>query len=526
MSLRRDVFIGRVVLVLLALTFVLSVGVTAMAQEQPSKVDIFAGYSWYNPGGKVTWGNVPSMPKGWGASSTFNFYKDLGLTLDFSGHYKNTANVGTFMAGPRYKFRSEHFSPFIEALVGVARVSPAGLKEANRVAFAGGGGFDLNISNHWAWRVLQADYLYTSYQDKVNNPAINYRWDGTRIQSGLVFMLGGGAPPLPVAAACAAQPTEVMAGEPVKVTMTPSNFNPKRTLTYKWNATGGKVSGTDVNATVDTTDMAPGSYTVTGNVTDNGKGKKQMTASCNASFTIKEPPKHPPTITCSANPTTVKSGDPATISAQANSPDNRPLSYSWNATAGRVSGTGAQVTLDTAGAPAGPITVNGTVSDDRNLTANCTSSVNVEVPPPPPTSSKINQITFPDKKRPARVDNAAKAILDDVALRLQREADAKGVVVGYATADETKKKANKNLAAQRAYNTKQYLTAEKGIDPTRIEVRTGTGDENKAEIWLVPTGATFAGEGTTVVDESSMAKPAKKPAKKAAPKAKQAAPAQ
>jgi outer membrane protein OmpA-like peptidoglycan-associated protein len=196
------------------------------------------------------------------------------------------------------------------------------------------------------------------------------------------------------------------------------------------------------------------------------------------------------------------------------------LTYSWNASGGKVNGTGANVQLDTAGAPAGPITVNGTVSDDRGLTASCSSQVNVEVPPPPPTASKLNEINFPDKKKPARVDNAAKAILDDVALKLQRDADAKAVVIGFADADELKKKTNKNLAAERAYNTKQYLTAEKGIDPARIEVRTGTGEGQKAEIWVVPAGATYTGEGTTVVDESMFAKKVtKKPMAKKKPAA-------
>ena len=48
-------------------------------------------------------------------------------------------------------------------------------------------------------------------------------------------------------------------------------------------------------------------------------------------------------------------------------------------------------------------------------------------------------------------------------------------------------------------------------------LRTGTGDGQKAEIWIVPAGASFTGEGTTVVDESLFAKKAK-PARKAAPK--------
>src|SRR5581483_6068225 len=109
------------------------------------------------------------------------------------------------------------------------------------------------------------------------------------------------------------------------------------------------------------------------------------------------------------------------------------------------------------GAASGPITVTCNTSDDRGLTASSTTTATVENPPPPPQASKLNEITFPNEKKPARVDNTAKAILDDVALRLQREPDSKAVVVGYATEAETAKKANKDLAAQRAVNTKACL---------------------------------------------------------------------
>jgi hypothetical protein len=196
------------------------------------------------------------------------------------------------------------------------------------------------------------------------------------------------------------------------------------------------------------------------------------------------------------------------------------LTYNYTATGGRVSGTGTTATLDTAGANAGPITVNATVSDDRGLSATCNATVNVEVPPPPPQASQINTCQFPDKRRPSRVDNACKAVLDEVALRLQREADARVVVVGHGDPAD-----GKNLAkfkAERAYNSKQYLTAgeaQQSIDPSRIELRTGADTGMTADYWLVPSGATFNQEGTQTVDESTIKPaPAKKPAKKAAPK--------
>jgi hypothetical protein len=99
------------------------------------------------------------------------------------------------------------------------------------------------------------------------------------------------------------------------------------------------------------------------------------------------------------------------------------------------------------------------LTDVRGLSSSARTNVNVEAPqaPPPPTASKINECSFPNKVKPARVDNGCKAALDDVALRLQREADAKAVIVGQMEAGE---KPN-TVAAQCAVNTKDYLVNEK-----------------------------------------------------------------
>ena len=75
-------------------------------------------------------------------------------------------------------------------------------------------------------------------------------------------------PDLPAKATCSAQPTEVMPGEPVTVTATADNFDPKHTLTYSWNSTGGKISGPETSGTVDTSGLAAGTYTATARVSD------------------------------------------------------------------------------------------------------------------------------------------------------------------------------------------------------------------------------------------------------------------
>jgi len=233
--------------------------------------------------------------------------------------------------------------------------------------------------------------------------------------------------------------------------------------------------------------------------------KKGGEASCTANFTVKEPPKNPPTMSCTANPTSVQAGTPSIITCTCTSPDNVPVTISgWTATGGSVSGEGNTATLKTDGASPGQITVSATCSDSRNLTTSATAPVTVEnPPPPPPQASKLSQCDFPNERKPWRVDNTCKAILDDVAARLQHDPDARLVIVGNAEPTEKRK----NLAGERAVNSKAYLSggeAKQGIDPSRIETRTGSAGTKTAEYWVVPAGASFTGEGTQSVDETKV----------------------
>ena len=516
MSLRKTA--GRYWLPLALTLLLLSTAVFAQEEVTP-KVDVFVGYSWMNVGGHVGAINLKSINKGWGAASTYNFNKYLGLTLDIDAHYGDIANVSTVSIGPRLKFREEHFQPFIETLLGLHRLSVAGLGTDNRIGAVLGGGIDIPLTKRVGLRLIEADYVWAHHNF---TPVIigGQNLQGARLRTGILINLGLGEPPLPLAASCSINPASVMAGEPVTLTVTASNIHKNHTVTYSYQSTGGKAEGKNVTASVDTTSLAPGSYTVTATVTD-PKEKREASATCNASFTVQEPPKHPPIISCSANPSTVQSGQPSTITSTGSSPDNRPLTYSFTATGGRITSDGPIATLDTTGAGAGPISINCMVVDDRGLSANAMTSVNVEVPAAAPQASKCGTIEFSrDTRRPWRVDNEAKAILDDCALRLQREPDSKAVVVGNFGADE---KNGELLAQRRAVNTKAYLTVEKGIDPARIELRTGNAGTQTAEIWIVPAGATFDQAGTQTFDETTVKAgaeqyPGQKPARRAAKK--------
>ncbi len=339
------------------------------------------------------------------------------------------------------------------------------------------------------------------------------------LSTGIVVHFGHIIPPPPVTYSCAVAPTSGYPGDPITVTGTAMNLNPKKTATYSWTSTGGTISGTSSTANIDTKTAAPGTYTVTGHVTEGTK--PGQSADCTGQFTINA--FQPPTISCSASPSSVDPGGSSTITASAVSPQNRPLTYSYSATAGSVSGTTSSATLSTSGASPGPITVTCNVVDDKGNTASATTSVNVIAPPPPapppaPVATSLCTVSFErDKARPARVDNEAKACLDDVALAMQRSSDAKLALAGNQNAKEQKAKLGKgkpSLAAVRAVNTKDYLVTEKGIDASRIMVYTSSDDAQTVTTSLVPPTATNPDANYTAVDESAVKAVPRTPAKK------------
>ena len=450
------------------------------------------------------------MAKGFGSSFTYNFDPHWGAEIDFGQNWGNSNYETTASVGPRFIWRTDSANYFLHTLISLNRVSVSGLNAQNGVGAIMGGGMDLPLKKWLAFRLFEADYVWAKhdYSDFVapmpDDSLRHASFNGVRLRTGFVFNFGG-EPAVTPTASCSVQPTEVMVGEPMTATVTASNFNPKHTLTYAWSSTGGHITGRDNTASVDTNGLAGGSYTVTAHISD-PKMRRGGEASCSASFRVKEPPKNPPALSCSANPTTVQMGTSSTISCTCTSPDNVPVTVGdWTASSGSISGSGNTATLSTTGASAGPITVSATCTDSRGLKSPpATTQVMVENPPPSaPQASKLSQCDFPNPVKPWRVDNTCKAALDDVAKNLQQNADSKLVIVGNAEPTEKRK----NLAAERAVNSKAYLTggeSKLGIDPSRIEVRTGSGGVKTAEYWTVPAGATFSGEGTQPVDETKV----------------------
>ncbi len=524
---------------------------TAFPGDSPSRWDIFAGYSYLAPKGTV---NVlqpdgvtvlpqtfKSMNYGIITSGAYYFNKYVGGQVEVATHdtFVNSPSSNgaatTVAGGMIVRFPAPDITPFLHGLVGgVDLAGPQHEPYKWGVGLTAGGGMDYETPwfNHkLAIRIFQADYEYmhVNWGPGVYGGRANL--NAARLSAGVVFHVGTILPPPQLTVACSANPSAVFPGDPVNVTATVGSQDPKLGVVYSISG-DGITGGNSATATVNTASLSPGVHTVKCNAKEGKPGKEglkpwQVATESTATFTVKE--FEPPTISCSVNPTTIKPGDSATITATATSPQNRPLTYTYTTSAGSVNGSGASGTFSSTGAPTGPVSITCNVADDKGHTASANTSLTILAPPPPPQphTQALCSINFEtDKARPTRVDNEAKACLDEVALDLQRQSDAKAVVVGASNAKEKDKMAKQqkyaekhkkakveDFAAQRAVNTKDYLVKEKGIDPSRISVATSATDAQKVEDYLVPAGANFGSDvqGTTPVDESAVQPQVRKP---------------
>jgi opacity protein-like surface antigen len=131
---------------------------------------------------------------GFQAEFNQNVTRHIGIVTSFSGTYKtvgytdlNTgksirANVQRYdlMAGPRYNWRGDSVTPFVNALFGISHIRAAfddRTRSDTAFAMAFGGGLDVHASDHIDVRVIQVDYVPTFFNGK--------RQDGIRAGAGI-----------------------------------------------------------------------------------------------------------------------------------------------------------------------------------------------------------------------------------------------------------------------------------------------------------------------------------------------------
>jgi outer membrane protein OmpA-like peptidoglycan-associated protein len=492
------------------------------------KAELFLGYSYLRSVPTLEAGNRVVWLNGGSGSIAFNVNRYLGIVADvgdytnseirFQGAYKSTVDVNdadggvmSYLIGPRLSFRHDRITPFVQALFGGVHASEVTLADCTfsctllpaqtDFAWTAGGGLDVRVHRHFAIRIIQAEYMMTRFQDYSTGDTGSQ--NDVRLSSGLVFRFGGNPAPTPLTVACSASPASIFPGDPVTLTATASDVEPNRNMIYSWSGVPGLI-GNGSTASLDsaaTASLAPGSYTANCAVKEGRPGKEGLrpweSAAATASFTVK--PFEPPTISCSASPDTLNPGDKSTVTAAGMSPQNRPLTYSFSAAQGTISGADASAAFDSTGAAPGAVVITCNVLDDKGQTATANTSVTVTPPPPPPAPPAeqvrlegrlaLHSVFFPTAQ--PRAEHPEGGLLAsqqgtlitlaaDFKSYLTFKPDAHLILTGHADVRGSVEY-NQALSERRVARTKQFLV-EQGVSEAAIETRgLGKGEELTAD---------------------------------------------
>jgi outer membrane protein OmpA-like peptidoglycan-associated protein len=484
------------------------------------KAELFLGYSFVRAMPRSV-GNRIAWLHGGSASIAFNVNSYLGLVADIGG-YRATeltltgvgtpptsvvdadGNVFTYLFGPRLSFRKhDRVTPFVQVLFGIAHASQVTLSgctgascsllpSENALAMTAGGGFDLKVHRKVALRLVQAEYLMTRFMDPSSLTGQTATQHNLRLSTGIVFRFGGNPPPpppnRPPVVSCSAEKSMVYAGSGDVVAVRAQASDPDNDpLTYSWMTGSGSVEGSGPEVRWNSSGTPPGTYTVKVRV-DDGRGG---TADCSVDIRVEPRPNRPPTMSCSADRSSVFVGEPVQITATASDPDNDPLTFSWSASGGRVIGSGSSVSFPTSGLAPGRYTVTGRVDDGRGGAADCAVNFDVQAPPPPAEVKQLEarlslhsiyfQTARPTASNPsgglvASQQTVLMSLAGDFKRYLTFRPEAHLILGGHA--DPRGSIAyNKTLTVRRVERTKRFLI-EQGVPASSIETRTFGKQEN------------------------------------------------
>jgi len=207
--------------ILVVLGFAVLFGTAAFAQDY-AKVEVPAYYSYmrFNPENSNIVSSFSMNGGGGGFAVYINHF--LGIEAEFNGYGSTTqtfnfpANVAnspcplgcavkssgdlfSYNVGPIFKFRAEHFEPFVEALGGgvhsntysnlftACQLSCTGTltPSNNAFDFIIGGGLDIPVTKLIAIRPIQLDYVLTRFGNGFTHG--NNNQSNLRYNAGIVF---------------------------------------------------------------------------------------------------------------------------------------------------------------------------------------------------------------------------------------------------------------------------------------------------------------------------------------------------
>ncbi len=536
---------------------------TAVAQEVP-RAETYLGYEHIRFRSAGTDLSAFSA-NGGGGQFIYNFNKWVGGVIDLGAVHNNSVNGlnldSTFanaLAGPRVSIRKwSRFTPYFQVMWGGAyatsstrvtgyMVTPADLPagppvtarlKSSDVGFAmtAGGGFEIRISRHVAFRPIGLDYYLTRFQNLATGFDHNQR--NLRYSTGLTFMFGGEKPtpapqphPAPVAStkpcpdgstvamnepcpqmnasvSVSATPRELCAGERAEIVATGSGA-PANLLNYSWTVNGQAV-GQGASLTFDSTGRSAGTYDVGVMVSGNGIQE------ANASTTITVREYVAPTGTVQATPAQIPAGEKSSLSANFTGQCGGPIqAATYEASEGTVEGdqfNSASVSFDAdcSKEQRKTVTITAKADDSRN-TGTATTTIEV-VKAACPQAVRLPDVLFSPNN--SRVNNCGKRILlEQLRSYIERGSSGTVVLVGHTSSGEKPA----DLAQKRAMNAAAVITAGTGVclsvPQTQVQISSPGVEQNgvsfesgfcqssvggagstssemrRVEVWFVPAG--------------------------------------
>lgn len=173
--------------ILFMTSLVLLLSLTAMAQADTPKAELFGGYSY-----------AGERTHGFDAAVAVNANEWFGVVADFGRQFtdingtdsREEIRTQTYLFGPQFSLRrNPRVTPFARALFGASRIKTEATEFGQTFAFSDtsfalalGGGLDVRINDTVAIRVIQAEYVRTSFFGETQNKG--------RISAGIVIRFG------------------------------------------------------------------------------------------------------------------------------------------------------------------------------------------------------------------------------------------------------------------------------------------------------------------------------------------------
>src|SRR5580658_894585 len=191
----------------LAALFALAAAPRARAQESAPapKIEIFGGYSYMRS--NIVFSGMRFNLNGGSGSVAYNVTNWLGIVGDFgvydtgnAGGEARSLTITTYQFGPRISMRGHSLVPFGQVLLGGGHATgtlyttslgngSAPLGPSNGFALTAGGGVDWKLNHTIGIRIIQTEYMYTTFLNAAASPDKN-RQNNIRISAGITFSFG------------------------------------------------------------------------------------------------------------------------------------------------------------------------------------------------------------------------------------------------------------------------------------------------------------------------------------------------